>query len=793
MVDRKADSNRSVNAEEGRSETAISSTATGRGEATYRGTAMRIRAWKGRTRQRRRQLLFLSLFSLLLACRPPAPPAPQGPTTPRQPPPLPVSPPPPQQVTPTPPHIEPVVTGPLHVRVGLASDLATLELPCCDPGVSLEIGDAPWALNAAVRITPGGEVVERTVFRLQVAALKNEQQAEGIASYLADKTGQPADVSFDAGTDLYRVRVGSYETRQEAERQKGRLETLGLTQSWITSQGGTIADPHLDVQLAGKSTSVAGRWLDIAAPPDGGINFRGVHYRGKLLVFLNDRGRLNVINELPIEDYLRGVVPKEMGPSLYNRLEALKAQTVAARTYTLRNLGEFAQEGYDICSTPRCQVYQGMKVEHPVSDRAIRETAGQVVLIDGEPAETFYSSTCGGHTENVEVVFPLKSGTYLRGVPCVEAGLTRIQGDLASGLPLSTGLTRRLLPPTGGRRHKELSARLEHLAFLAHLPIPRTQLSSMRTGDILKHSFSVFDLALDERLLSAKDLNVLLANPPSDWRPQDRNFANYLKDNGWIVDRNAKTAAKSSTPGTTEVESLLYQLAQQVGVLRPQTAYFLSFEKGQLRVRRGAEQQIINLSHGSFATFRRQGTQLLSSPLELAAGDRLDLYWQGENLLALAQPTSASPVDLSRHARRLSWTRYKSLNALRTSVQARYPGFPFNGFEVMSRGVSGRVGHLKLLGQGGKSLDVEGLAVRWTLDVYDTLFYAQPHRVDNRDVGWTFKGNGWGHGVGMCQAGAYAMAVRGNTYQEILHHYYTGVDLARLKPSQERPRTAAAP
>lgn len=765
-------------------------------ESTAAGNAgqastLRIRAWRGRTRQRRRRLLVLSLFTLLLACRPAAPPQPQRPAPPRPTAPLPTPPPPVQRPILVPPPAEPVVTGPLQVRVGLATDLASLELPCCAPDVSLEVGDAPWPLDGAVRITPGGEVVERTVYRLQVAALKNEQQAEGIAGYLAEKTGEPSDVSFDAGTDLYRVRVGRFETRQEAERQKGRLETLGLTQSWITSQGGTLADPHLEVRQGQRSTAVAGRWLDISAPADVGIEFRGVRYRGKLLVFLNDRGRLNVINELPIEDYLRGVVPKEMGPSLYNRLEALKAQTVAARTYTLRNLGEFSQEGYDICSTPRCQVYQGMKVEHPVSDRAIRETTGQVVLVDGQPAETFYSSTCGGHTENVEVVFPLKSGPYLRGVPCVEAGVTQLRGDMASGMTLLSGVTQRLLPATGGRRHKELSARLEHLAFLANLPIPRSQLASMEAQDILRHSFSVFDLVLDERLLSSRDLTALLADPPPDWRPEDHRFAQFLNDSGWLTDRGSANPRR--IPQTSEVEALLFHLAQQVRVLRRQTAYFLSLSKGQLTVRRGAEHQVTDLSSGSVATFRRRGTELLSGPLELAAGDRLDLYWQGNDLIAIAQPTPASPVDLSRHAKRRSWTRYKSLNELRNSVQARYPGFPFNGFEVLSRGVSGRVGQLKLLGQGGKSLEVEGLAVRWTLDIYDTLFYAQPHRVDNREVGWTFRGNGWGHGVGMCQAGAYAMAVRGNTYREILHHYYTGIDLARLKPAQERPRTAVGP
>ena len=76
----------------------------------------------------------------------------------------------------------------------------------------------------------------------------------------------------------------------------------------------------------------------------------GARYRGRLLLYLNDRGLLNVINEISVEDYLRGVVPREMGPAAFASLDALKAQTVAARTYTLKNLGEFVSEGYDICA-----------------------------------------------------------------------------------------------------------------------------------------------------------------------------------------------------------------------------------------------------------------------------------------------------------------------------------------------------------------------------------------------------------------------------------------------------------
>ncbi len=194
------------------------------------------------------------------------------------------------------------------------------------------------------------------------------------------------------------------------------------------------------------SWRVRGRWVALWSSSGAEVRLPGGLYRGRILVYLNDRGSLNLINELPLEDYLRGVVPREMGPELYDDLEGLKAQAVAARSYAVRNFGEFAAEGYDICATPRCQVYGGRGAEHPLSDRAVSETAGQILVHDGEPVDALYSSTCGGHTEDVGVVFPLKSEPYLRAVSCFEAGLTELAGDLAGGQPVSRGLDAAAVP-----------------------------------------------------------------------------------------------------------------------------------------------------------------------------------------------------------------------------------------------------------------------------------------------------------------------------------------------------------
>ncbi|MEM1207013.1 MAG: SpoIID/LytB domain-containing protein, partial [Acidobacteriota bacterium] len=673
--------------------------------------------------------------------------------------------------------------GPLVLRVGLATDLPSLSLPCCDPRITVDVDGEPAAVDRAVKIEPGAGIQKRAVYRLQVAALKDERQAQGIADYLAESTEYDAASIFDSDLDLYRVRVGRFATRQDAEGAQGRLAGLGVTSSFVVSEGGKLEDASLVVHRGGASSRVPGRWLEIDAPEGVGIPFDKRRYRGKILVFLNERGLLNVINEIELEDYLRGVVPKEMGPELYNQIEALKAQTVAARTYTLRNLGEFANEGYDICSTPRCQVYAGMGVEHPLSDRAIRETAGQVVLWEGQPAETFYSATCGGHTENVEVVFPLKSGPYLKGVPCMEAGVTKLEGDRARGTRFPDGLVQELLPPMAAPPTEALANRLEQLAGRAGLQGPRDQLRSLRRDEVLRYVLSLFDLVIDRRIAeSLHRLDPLLRQPPADWQSRDRDLALYLATSGM-------TTRGEETLEVREVEMLLYQLARYLGVVREQRGHFLKLDGDHLHLRVDGKWPSYPLP-GHFATFRRRGDAVKAGPLDLMAGDRLRLYLSGGELVAMVQPVDAPTVVLGRRAPRQKWSMFKSDAEVRAAVQKRYPGFPFAGFQVLERGVSGRVGRMALLGTDGRRLEVEGLAVRWTLDVPDTLFRAR--RQDRGDrQGWLFHGRGWGHGVGMSQAGAFGMAARGATYREILEHYYTGVELGRLKPAPPRPRTPA--
>ena len=137
---------------------------------------------------------------------------------------------------------------------------------------------------------------------------------------------------------------------------------------------------------------VIGRSLQLEPLEDYPISWQGRNYRGNLELIAKD-GVIQAINTVDLEDYLRGVVPAEMQASW--PMSALKAQVIAARTYTLASLSPDA--AYDVCATVECQVYEGMDIEHPLSDQAIRETAGMVLTYGDNFAYTYYHSDSGGN------------------------------------------------------------------------------------------------------------------------------------------------------------------------------------------------------------------------------------------------------------------------------------------------------------------------------------------------------------------------------------------------------------
>ena len=136
-------------------------------------------------------------------------------------------------------------------------------------------------------------------------------------------------------------------------------------------------------------------------------------YRGGFCFYPADGGKMNLINYVELEDYVRGVVHSEIGQR--SPLETIKAQAVCARSYAMSNLKRHQSAGYDICATTHCQVYKGYKNEYPSTNKACLETKGLVIKYNGKTVSAFYSKNDGGHTDNVEDIWGNKVD-YLRGI-----------------------------------------------------------------------------------------------------------------------------------------------------------------------------------------------------------------------------------------------------------------------------------------------------------------------------------------------------------------------------------------
>ena len=218
----------------------------------------------------------------------------------------------------------------------------------------------------------------------------------------------------------------------ETNAREGKLASTG---SWVLSQGdpdggespiiardtGTdrewvfgLDSGRMRFGLPGSSTATSFGPVFAYAPKEQFLIWNGKRYRGELLFIPTDSGVL-VVNKLTMDEYLRGVVPLEIGNRTSAEFAAVQAQAVAARTYAYKHITP--ARDFDMYSTVQDQVYGGVDAEKPQSDSAITTTADVVVLYNGQPISTPYHSTCGGSTAAVtEVWYNQSDEPYLRSV-----------------------------------------------------------------------------------------------------------------------------------------------------------------------------------------------------------------------------------------------------------------------------------------------------------------------------------------------------------------------------------------
>lgn len=175
------------------------------------------------------------------------------------------------------------------------------------------------------------------------------------------------------------------------------------------------------IKVDGEWKKMNANKIVIKPEPNGFVSVKRKWYRGHFKV-INDGLGLTVINDIPMEKYLQGVVPSEM-PSSWEH-EAHKAQAIAARSYAIANKGKRAKYGYDLKDTPEDQAYGGASAEKSNTNDAVTETANIVLVCQGKIVPAYYSASAGGRTNTGGQVWS-RDLPFLKSVPSFDEGIKK--------------------------------------------------------------------------------------------------------------------------------------------------------------------------------------------------------------------------------------------------------------------------------------------------------------------------------------------------------------------------------
>lgn len=245
---------------------------------------------------------------------------------------------------------------------------------------------------------------------------------------------QEPRISVGLAWDLHGVTLdpeGAAVVEGESRESLSANEQLG-----VTLEGGKAVARAVAGHMRWRTTISADETLSVTPAEGATIGWNGRQWRGQFRIFINPRGKLTLVTRLPLELYLAGVVPGEIGSLAEDQLEAGRAQAIAARSYTLFYRGRRAAEGFDVYGTVEDQLYGSLESERPLATRCVESTAGKVALSGGQPIRANYCSTCGGITADVWEAWPADPLPYLvshrdRG----DSGKGASQEDLCAASP----------------------------------------------------------------------------------------------------------------------------------------------------------------------------------------------------------------------------------------------------------------------------------------------------------------------------------------------------------------------
>ncbi len=228
---------------------------------------------------------------------------------------------------------------------------------------------------------------------------------------------KPLNASADNTSDTL-VRVLIMDDRNSLKLSlKSRYELTASNPEHIIMEGPSLsADVSVtkDGILIGKREIKAGG-ISVKVEPDGNVYVDGRRFRGSVGIIRKDNGKLMVINHLPLDEYLYGVLYHEVSHRW--PMEALKAQAITARTFALYQIRQNKAQPYDLRSDIYSQVYGGRTSEKWSTTTAVDKTKGQILTYRADIFPTYYHATCGGYTEDAANLWNIDL-VPLKGVPC---------------------------------------------------------------------------------------------------------------------------------------------------------------------------------------------------------------------------------------------------------------------------------------------------------------------------------------------------------------------------------------
>ena len=786
------------------------------------------------------------------------------------------------------------------------------------------------------------------VYRIAVESTDDTRRARKLAEELTKKFGEQAAVAYDSKEKEYDVVIGRFEAKTDANPLLARLRRSGYDECRIVKETNQSEPSGMDgkskeakkksqfekddrgkssrTQIAaiesGKLVAASDERLIVFSGPTTTYRFdrdsgakradhsedeseprRGANpglrpnpekpfsvrvgdkeYRGEIHQVMNKRGRINVINSVSIEDYLRGVVPMELSPGQYPAIEALKAQAIAARTYALANQDQHIDEGFDLYDDPRSQVYAGLTGERDLSNRAVEETRGMVaVFVDpaghAEPIQALYTANCGGHTENNESVFGGAALPYLRGVACAPDRTTAAERDIATtrnadrsvdiedrqivrsaallevlGFQLPQRLTSSFLRSSPDQ--VEVTRWIERAAKLTQRNKPSLGRSdpTRLPGFALLVAGAVYGEGRANLLLPPADVDYLLGGLGGDSLPREAraDIAMLLKDGvlagisldprtpltrAQIIETLARALSSNLKSQSTNSKSPGLNSGSQIPDLRtaaaqpsedgrvviglggtpsksgPRSKDQLvanrsstqanrvpkSASRPELTTRDITSRQLPSRSAGSVAAaprandgfevednawlFRNLGGESYAvERLSLIGGERITYHLNTRGRIDFLE---AVPSERGASSDRFSSIAQWNVRFTRDEMQRRLARSRINvgmlqSIEPVAFSPSHRVTEVEVTGDEGRAR-LRGRQIIGALGLRENLFVVDAEKDSGGEVtAFVFTGRGWGHGVGLCQTGAFGLAKEGYSYSAILQKYYTGIKLQRM-------------